>query len=158
MDEYDKIATKIEAEINEKDSKLMELTNNDKSFDISRSCLLELASKARTIFENSKPEQQNKILKLLFSNLKINQKRLQFNLLEPFKSLSNCANSQKWLPLADTFRTALFSYDSEKLEEVKVILYQQNNYINASQDVANSESVEKCYNINNTDNIAKHTP
>ena len=74
MDEYDKIATKIEAEINEKDSKLIELTNNDKSFDVSRSYLLELASKARTIFESSKPEQKNKTLKLLFSNLKINQK------------------------------------------------------------------------------------
>ena len=34
------------------------------------------------------------------------------------------------LPLADTFRTALFSYDSEKLEEVKVILYQQERSVN----------------------------
>lgn len=56
MDEHDKIATKIEADINEKDSKLMKLTNNDKSFDVGRSYLLELASKARTIFESSKPE------------------------------------------------------------------------------------------------------
>ena len=74
MDEYDKIATKIEAEINEMDNKLVDLTNNDKNFDVSRSYLLELASKARTIFESSKPEQKNKILKLLFSNLEINKK------------------------------------------------------------------------------------
>ena len=60
-----------------------------------------------------------------------------------------------WLPLADTFRTALFSYDSEKLEEVKVILYQQSNCINTSQDVTNGKSVEKCYNIIDIDNIAK---
>ena len=102
MDEYDKIATKLQSEIEELDNKLINLTNNDKSFDVGRSYLLELASKARTIFENSKPEQKNKILKLLFSNLKINQKRLQFNLLEPFKTLSNCANSQKWLPRSDS--------------------------------------------------------
>ena len=37
---------------------------------------------------------------------------------------------KKWLPLADTFRTAIFSYDSEKLEEVKAILYQQEGNIN----------------------------
>ena len=102
MDEYDKIATKLQSEIEELDNKLINLTNNDKSFDVGRSYLLELASKARTIFENSKPEQKNKILKLLFSNLKINQKRLHFNLLEPFKSLSNYANSQKWLPRPDS--------------------------------------------------------
>ena len=98
MDEYDKIATKIEAEINEKDSKLIELTNNDKSFDISRSYLLELASKARTIFESSKPEQKNKILKLLFSNLEINEKRLNCNLLEPFNTLSSMSKTRNWLP------------------------------------------------------------
>ncbi len=102
VDEYDKIATKIEAEINEKDSKLMELTNNDKSFDVSRSYLLELASKARTIFESSKPEQKNKILKLLFSNLKIDQKRLNCNLLEPFNTLSSMSKTQSWLPRPDS--------------------------------------------------------
>ncbi len=102
VDEYDKIATKIEAEINEKDSKLMELTNNDKSFDVSRSYLLELASKARTIFESSKQEQKNKILKLLFSNLKIDQKRLNCNLLEPFNTLSSMSKTQSWLPRSDS--------------------------------------------------------
>ncbi len=102
MDEYDKIATKIEAEINEKDSKLIELTNNDKSFDVSRSYLLELASKARTIFENSKPEQKNKILKLLFSNLKIDQKKLNYNLLEPLNTLSSMSKTRNWLPRPDS--------------------------------------------------------
>ena len=130
VDDYDRIATRIEAEINEKDNKLMELTNNDKSFEVDRSYLLELASKARRIFESSKPEQKNKILKLLFSNLEINEKRLNCNLLEPFNTLSSMSKSQSWLPLADTFRTALFSYDSENLEEVKVILYRQERNIN----------------------------
>lgn len=102
MDEYDKIATKIEAEINEMDNKLVDLTNNDKNFDVSRSYLLELASKARTIFESSKPEQKNKILKLLFSNLEINKKRLNCNLLEPFNTLSSLSKTLNWLPRSDS--------------------------------------------------------
>ena len=102
MDEYDKYATRLESEIEELDNKLVDLTNNDESFDVSRSYLLELASKTRTIFENSKPEQKNKILKLLFSNLKINQKRLQFNLLEPFNTLSSMSKNQIWLPRSDS--------------------------------------------------------
>ena len=102
VDDYDRIATRIEAEINEKDNKLMELTNNDKSFEVDRSYLLELASKARRIFESSKPEQKNKILKLLFSNLEINEKRLNCNLLEPFNTLSSMSKSQSWLPGLDS--------------------------------------------------------
>ena len=102
MDEYDKIATKLQSEIEELDNKLINLSNNDKSFDVSRSYLLELASKAHTIFENSKPEQKNKILKLLFSNLKIDQKRLNCNLLEPFNTLSSMSKTQSWLPRPDS--------------------------------------------------------
>lgn len=41
----------------------MEPTNNDKSFKVDRSYMLELASKARRIFESSKAEQKSKILK-----------------------------------------------------------------------------------------------
>lgn len=102
VDDYDKIATRIETEISELDDKLMELTNNDRSFDVSRSYLLELASKARVLFENSKPEQKNKILKLLFSNLEINQKRLNFHLLEPFETLSTLSKTSNWLPRPDS--------------------------------------------------------
>ena len=127
MDEYDKIATKIEAEINEKDSKLIELTNNDKSFDVSRSYLLELASKARAIFESSKPEQRNKILKLLFSNLKIDQKRLNCNLLEPFNTLSTMSKSRNWPPglgrdvahHVHSFRTSLLVLESASRITIK---------------------------------------
>lgn len=102
VDEYDKIAKKIELELASLDAKLIELTNNDKSFDMNRSYLLELASRARKIFESSKPEQKNKILKLLFSNLEINQKRLNFHLLEPFDTLSSMDKSSNWLPGLDT--------------------------------------------------------
>ena len=84
----------IQSEMKELDAKLMSLTNNDKSFEIDRSYLLELASKTRRIFESSKPEKKNKILKLLFSNLEINEKRLNCNLLEPFLTLSNCRKIQ----------------------------------------------------------------
>ncbi len=75
----------------------MKLTDNDKSFEIDRSYLLELDSRVRIIFKSSKPEQKNKILKLLFLNLEINEKRLNFNLLEPFNTLLSMSKSQKWL-------------------------------------------------------------
>lgn len=102
VDEYDRIAKRIQSEMEELDAKLMNLTNNDKSFEVDRSYLLELASKARKIFESSKPEQKNKILKLLFSNLEINEKRLNCNLLEPFNTLSTLSKTSNWLPRSDS--------------------------------------------------------
>lgn len=77
---------------------MKQLTNNDKSFEADRSYLLELASKTRRIFGSSKPEKKNKILKLLFLNLEINEKRLNCNPLEPF----NASSTMSKLDLAPT--------------------------------------------------------
>ena len=84
------------------DEKLVQSTNDGKSFKVDCFCLLKLASRVRKLFESSKPEQKNKILKLLLSNLEINQKRLQFNLLEPFSSFFDKPKTQNWLPELDS--------------------------------------------------------
>ena len=72
----------------------MKLTNNDKSFEADRSYLLEPVSKTQRIFGSSKPEQKNKILKLLFLNFEINEKRLNCNPLEPFNASSTMSKSR----------------------------------------------------------------
>ena len=65
------------------------------------STLLWLAQNARRIYESSKPEQKNKILRFLLSNLEIKQKTVLPSLLEPFKCLFEASKSlktSKWLP------------------------------------------------------------
>ena len=59
--------------------------------------LLELASKAKYIFERSQPEQKNKILRMLLANPTLKAKRLQLPLLKPFASVLDNSNSQNWL-------------------------------------------------------------
>ena len=102
IDEYDKIASDIDEEMKEKEAQIMMTEEKDISDATTASYLLELAKRAGALFRNSRPEQKRQILSLVLSNLQVDQKRLQFNLLEPFKSLSNCANSQKWLPRSDS--------------------------------------------------------
>ena len=97
-DVYDKNATNLTAEMEKLDERLVQLTNNDKSFNIDATYLLKLAQNAKKIFENSKPAQKNKILRLLISNLELNQKRLQFHLLEPFSTLFTEPKTSNWLP------------------------------------------------------------
>lgn len=96
--DYDKYVTKLKAEMDELDRKLVEFTNNDKSFVVTAEHLLRLASRAKELFESSQPQQKNKILRLLLANLTLNQKRLQLYLLKPFSGLLLDPKSQNWLP------------------------------------------------------------
>lgn len=61
------------------------------------------------------------MLKILFSNLKINQKRVDFTLLEPFNSLFFASKTSKWLPQSDDFANSVASYDDWRLAIIKEI-------------------------------------
>lgn len=104
------------------DRKLVEYTNNDTSFQLTSAYLLELASKAKNIFERSQPEQKNKILRMLIANPTLKAKRLQLPLLKPFASVLDNSNSQNWLPLVDELRTGSDNYDKYRLAEVKKLV------------------------------------
>lgn len=102
--DYDKYVTKLKVEMDELDRKLVEFTNNDKSFVVTAEHLLRLASRAKELFESSQPQQKNKILRLLLANLTLNQKRLQLYLLKPFSGLLIDPKSQNWLLGPDSNR------------------------------------------------------
>ncbi len=99
VDEYDRYVRTTKAEMEKLDAKLVEFTNNDKSFEVTAKYLLQLASKAKVLFDSSQPAQKNKILRALLANLTLNQKRLQLNLLKPFDGLLADHKSQNWLPV-----------------------------------------------------------
>lgn len=101
---YDKYVTKYKAEKEELEYKLVEYTNNDKSFVLTAEHLLRLAQNAQTIFKNSQPVQKNKILKALLANAEIDQKRLQLHLLKPFDKLLSATKTQNWLRRPDSNR------------------------------------------------------
>jgi formaldehyde-activating enzyme involved in methanogenesis len=84
--------------MDELDRKLVEFTNNDKSFVVTAEHLLRLAANAKKIFESSQPAKKNKILRALLANPTLNQKRLQLPLLKPFSALTSGLKSQNWLP------------------------------------------------------------
>lgn len=68
VDDYNKYVMKYKTEMEDLDRKLVEYTNNDTTFEVTSAYLLELASKAKKIFESSQPEQKNKILRMLLAN------------------------------------------------------------------------------------------
>ena len=101
VDVYDEIAARLKNEKERYDQQLMELTANDKSFELDASTLLWVAHHARQLFASLKVEQKTRFLSLLLSNLEIKQKTILPSLLEPFKCLFEASKSLKtpnWLP------------------------------------------------------------
>ncbi|MDR3297930.1 MAG: recombinase family protein [Candidatus Nomurabacteria bacterium] len=101
VDEYDKFATKYKAEMEILDKKMVQITSDDKTFIIDSSYLLKLAYYAPILFKSSKVELKNKLLKILLSNLKINENHLDFKRWQPFDVIASCTKSQNWLPGLD---------------------------------------------------------
>ena len=58
--------------------------------------LLKLAANIDELFKSSKPAVKNQILRLMVSNLKIQQKRLDLNLLGPFAELVEINSRITW--------------------------------------------------------------
>ena len=102
VDAYDKIVSKTKAEMEKLDQRLIQLTNGDKSFVVTNSYLLKLASTAGKLFKSSKPELKSKILYLILSNLELDNKRLVFNLLSPFDKLLALSQNSSWLRRLDS--------------------------------------------------------
>ena len=105
MDAYDEIAARLKDEKEHYNQQLMELTANDKSFELDASTLLWVAQHARQLFTSLKVEQKTRFLSLLLSNLEIKQKTVLPSLLEPFKCLFEASKSLKtsnWLPGLDS--------------------------------------------------------
>lgn len=127
MDEYDKLAEITDARMSEIDSELASIEQSDESDEITASNLLKLASNAKELFICAKPATKNQFLRLLLSNCEIEQKRLSFNLLEPFNFIKIWTLVQIWLPLASDFRTACRKYDEEKITEIIIVFEESLN-------------------------------
>ena len=59
--------------------------------------LISLASRAVQLFERSKTEQKRELIALVFSNLRLKGKNLEFSLRSPFDLMVNRLDYTSWL-------------------------------------------------------------
>ena len=102
LDKYQQIAQECDMRMAELDEAVARLESEDGSFIVDAPYLLELAKRASELYKSSRSGLRNKILKTIFSNLKIYQKRVDFTLLEPFNSFFFETKSSPWLPGLDS--------------------------------------------------------
>jgi len=99
LTDYDEYVKDLKARQEQLDEQLVTLTHNDKSFMLTSSYLLEIATKAPKLFQSSKAALKSKLLRFLLSNLVIQDKKLVFNLKTPFDVIAECSKNQSWLRL-----------------------------------------------------------
>lgn len=64
--------------------------------------LLKLSDFAPVLFKSSNPTLENKLLKILLSNLEIKKNHLSYKRWQPFDALASCLETQNWLSLQVT--------------------------------------------------------
>jgi site-specific DNA recombinase len=110
LNDYDEYVKDLKARQEQLDDQLVNLTHNDKSFLLTSSYLLEVATKAPKLFQSSKAALKSKLLRFLLSNLVIQDKKLVFNLKAPFDVISECSQNQTWLRGLDSNQQQLPPY------------------------------------------------
>lgn len=111
--------------MSEIDCQLVDFEQVDDSDEMTAFNLLKLAGSVSRLFKSSKPAIKNQILWLTVSNLKIKEKQLSFNLLEPFSIIKKWTlaqyGSRDWARLLLTQKSSV-PPRSEYREQVPDIL------------------------------------
>lgn len=102
-DIFDEIVNELTARQQELDEQLMTLTHSNKSFIVTISYLLDLAQRSADLFKNARPELQQKMLKIVLSNMELNDKKLSYIVNDPYKTMiqenkkaQNEPGSEQW--------------------------------------------------------------
>ena len=85
---HDEIANELEIKQQELSDRLKLLTNDNKSFQVTASYLLDLAQRAEQLFKESDESLRQKLLAYLLSNIELNDKKLSYILNSFFREVA----------------------------------------------------------------------
>jgi len=78
--------------------KISRLGFADEEYYVTSEYLLQLANRACDLFMSSEAEEKRQLLKLTLQNLKLEGKKVEFELVKRFDKVFACTSSQSWLP------------------------------------------------------------
>lgn len=88
------------------------LNNEYDKFYITARYLLELANRAYELFKSSEVEERRQLIKLVLSNLRVEDKIVRYDAIKPFDTILNDADGQLWLPAIEEIRNNILYYRS----------------------------------------------
>ena len=95
--EYDKKALDLKERQAEIAVRIDQHQQGNEEFRITLATLISLASRAVELFERSKAEQKRQLIAFVFSNLRLNGKKLDYSLRSPFDLMVNRPSYASWL-------------------------------------------------------------
>jgi site-specific DNA recombinase len=102
---YDDMIKEYDNRLYDLKFKLSQYTNADVDYYVNANIILSLCSRAKELFDSSEYEQKREILKILFLNLELDGKKLEYKLKTPFDGVLQASETNKMGRLCDMFRT-----------------------------------------------------
>src|SRR3989338_8558012 len=96
-DVYDKSYQSFHEQIADVDTRLNILQEAEDNYYITAKYMLELANRAYDLFKSSEVEERRQLIKLVLSNLRVEDKLVRYDAIKPFDTILNYAERQAWL-------------------------------------------------------------
>lgn len=96
-DEYDKFFQSFHEQKADITTRLGMLQEAEDNYYITAKYLLELSNRAYDLFKSSEVEERRQLIKLVLSNLRVEDKLVRYDAIKPFDTILNYADSQLWL-------------------------------------------------------------
>lgn len=100
-DRYDSFYTSLCKQMDEINARIARLQAADKDYFITAKYILEISSRAYDIFMGSEAEGKRHLIKLVLSNLMIDDGNIIYDAHKPFDLILNCSDDLLWRPQGD---------------------------------------------------------
>ena len=100
--EYDKYYQSLRCQRDDLDLKVSQLEEADENYFITAKYVLELINRAYELFIGSEVEEKRQLIRLVLSNLSIDDGNVVYIVQKPFDLIINCADDQLWQPQGDS--------------------------------------------------------
>lgn len=94
---YEKKRKEYRLKQSDLEGRIENLRFTDENYYLTASYVLNLASKAREIFESSELHERRQLLKMVLQNLTLRGKNIEYDWVKPFDVICNYASRQAWL-------------------------------------------------------------
>ena len=95
---FNKLSADYRAKQQELRGKISSLSIADEEYYLTAEYLLKLANRAYDLFMSSEANEKRQLIKMTLQNLKLDGKKIDFELVKPFDQMFVCSNCQSWLP------------------------------------------------------------
>jgi hypothetical protein len=116
--EYDKKALSLKDQKAEIAVRIEQHQQGNSDFRTTLETLISLASRAVELFESSKTEQKRQLISLVFSNLRLKGKKLDFSLRSPFDLMVNRPTYTSWLGYSNSNTSPILELFLSRLDEL----------------------------------------